>query len=155
MEIGVIAVAVNAWNIRLLCKLLLYSSCYRSRPRHLTFRTRRDWDLLSISQDWDRDVTKLGLETETSRPRLHPCTEGWRSHLVQQLAAQCLSPCPGIQTYFSQTGVDYSHCYINSKAHSSLYSQLVTQRQMLFLLCGFCQSCTENFQSLCMWPTWT
>jgi len=34
---------------------------------------------------------------------------------------------------------DYNHCYIDNSVLSSLYSQLVAQRRMLFLLCGFCQ----------------
>jgi len=37
---------------------------------------------------------------------------------------------------------DYNHCYIDNSVLSSLYSQLVAQRRMLFLLCGCCQSCT-------------
>jgi len=45
------------------------------------------------------------------------------------------------------------HWYIDNSAHISLDSQLVAQRWMLFLLFGVCQCCTDNFQSLCMWPT--
>jgi len=43
---------------------------YETETRHLIFSRRWDWDLPTFPQD--RDVWKLCLETETSRPRLHP-----------------------------------------------------------------------------------
>jgi len=44
-----------------------------TRPRRLTFSPRRDRNRDVPTFHRDRDVGKMRLETETSRPRLHPC----------------------------------------------------------------------------------
>jgi len=50
----------------------------RPRPSHVSTRPRRD-----------RDVWKVRLETETSRPRLHPCCWLWKHDTAQNSTITC------------------------------------------------------------------
>jgi len=74
-------------------KTLWYGT--ETRPRHLIFSPRRDRDRDLPMFPRDRDVWKLHLETETSRPTLHPCHTvfGWHCNaLSQQMRVELFLP---------------------------------------------------------------
>jgi len=82
-----------------------------TRPRHLMFSPRRDRDLPTFPRD--RDVWKLRLETETSRPRLHP----WIIHIIICLVV--------LQMNVQKNGNWTTRTYANSQIANLRTSQLV------------------------------
>jgi len=79
----------------------------RSRPSHVSTRPRRD-----------RDVWKLRLETETSRPRLHACSELVKIGLVRLVLVTTKVRINGL-TNITTVNSSFFISYVTSMANSS------------------------------------